>query len=44
MPLVPNDTDGAITRSRIQSYITANFVELLYYTTRCFAVQLNFCS
>ena len=23
MPLVPNDTDGAITRSRIQSYITA---------------------
>jgi len=23
MPLVPNDTDGAITRSRIQSYVTA---------------------
>ena len=23
MPLVPNDTDGAISRSRIQSYITA---------------------
>ena len=23
MPLVPNDTDGAISRSRIQSYVTA---------------------